>query len=161
MLLLGVLVAVLLRSFLLEQFFIQGPSMEPTLKEPSRVLVEKITGGARDVTRGDVVVFHQGSGSEARDLIKRVIGLPGDRVAIRDCIVYLNNAPLRESYVASPTDCGTTDMEEVVVAAGRIFVLGDNRAQSSDSRFFGTVALSRVIGRAAVVIWPPSRWGTL
>lgn len=136
--------------------------MEPTLFEPSRIVVEKLTGGIRDVSRGDVVVFHHGSGRDSRDLVKRVIALPGERVALRGCVVYVNSVALREPYVEpSVNGCGVGDLVEQVVPAGRMFVLGDNREESADSRSFGPVSLSRVVGRAVAVVWPPSQWGRL
>jgi len=162
LLLVVVVVALLLRVFLFEQFYVQGPSMEPTLFEPSRVVVEKLTGGIRDVSRGDVVVFQHGSGSDSRDLIKRVIALPGERVALRGCVVYVDSVALREPYVEpSVNGCGVGDLAEQVVPAGRMFVLGDNREESADSRSFGPVSISRVVGRAVAVVWPPSEWGRL
>lgn len=157
-----VLLAVLVRVFLFEQFYVQGPSMEPTLVEPSRVVVEKVTGGARDVARGDVIVFHHGTGDDSRDLIKRVVALPGERIALRDCVVYVDSVALPEPYVEpSAYGCGTGDLPEQVVPSGQVFVLGDNREESADSRSFGPIPLSRVVGRAVLVLWPPSRWGLL
>jgi signal peptidase I len=159
--LVGFVLAILLRSFLFEQFYVQGPSMEPTLHEPSRVVVEKVTGGARSVRRGDVVVFEYQTSEGRRDLIKRVIGVPGDLVEIRSCTVMVNSVPLDEPYVAQGPDCGTGDLAEMEVPDGEIFVMGDNRAHSSDSREFGTVRISRVVGRAVLVVWPPSQWRAL
>mgnify|MGYP006274572661 CR=1 FL=1 len=160
-------VLLVLRFLLVQQFYISGPSMQGTLTPDDRVLVEKITGHLRDVQRGDVVVFRQTTDEGPRDLIKRVIGLPGDTVLVENCRVYLDGAVIDEPYLDTFAEdvfgdgCGGGTNGPVDVPEGELFVMGDNRPQSSDSRAFGTVPLSSVIGRAFLVVWPPSSWRPL
>ncbi len=161
------LLLLVLRLLLVQQFFISGPSMQGTLTPDDRVVVEKVTGLLRDVRRGDVIVFRQVTAEGSRDLIKRVIGLPGDTVLVENCRVYLDGTALGEPYLDTFAEdvfgdgCGGGTGGPVDVQEGHVFVMGDNRPQSSDSRSFGTVPLSSVVGRAFVVIWPPSSWRAL
>jgi signal peptidase I len=163
----GLLVLLLLRLLLVQQFYISGPSMQGTLTPDDRVMVEKVTGTLRDVRRGDVIVFRHNTDEGPRDLIKRVIGLPGDTVRVDACRVYLGSTPLDEPYLDEFAEdvfgdgCGGGTDGPVAVPPGHLFVMGDNRPQSSDSRAFGTVPISSVIGRAVVVLWPPSSWRSL
>ena len=166
----ALLVALGIRTFALQQFYISGPSMETTLFQPNRVLVNKLSYRFGDIDRGDVVVFDRvtsnGQSVQHDDLIKRVIGLPGETVRIKTCVVYVNDKVLEEKYLPerdlAQTDpvsrCRQPDMAPVTVPKGQIFVLGDNRPQSMDSRVFGPVDKKSVVGRAFVVIWPIGRW---
>ena len=166
----ALLVALGIRTFALQQFYISGPSMETTLFQPNRVLVNKLSYRFGDIDRGDVVVFDRvtsnGQSVQHDDLIKRVIGLPGETVRIKSCVVYVDDKMLEETYLPqrdlSQTDpvsrCRQPDMAPVTVPKGQIFVLGDNRPQSMDSRVFGPVDKKSVVGRAFVVIWPIGRW---
>ena len=166
----ALLVALGIRTFALQQFYISGPSMETTLFQPNRVLVNKMSYRIGDIGRGDVVVFDRvtsnGQSVQHDDLIKRVIGLPGETVTIKACKVYVNGKLLEEKYLPKrDTDqsdlvarCRQPEMSAVTVPKGQIFVLGDNRPQSMDSRVFGPVDKKSVVGRAFVVIWPISRW---
>ena len=164
----ALIIAFLVRMFVLQQFYISGPSMESTLLQDNRVLVNKLSYRLHGIGRGDVVVFDRvtSNGQEVQhdDLIKRVIGLSGDVVEIRDCIVYVNNQALREPYLNS-YDLAQTSLEDrcrvPVLAAqtvpdSQIFVMGDNRPQSFDSRMFGPISENLVVGRAFVVLWPIS-----
>lgn len=108
----------------------------------------------RPVARGDVVAFAHGTGDDKRVYLKRVVGLPGETIAIERGIVWVNGAMLVESY--GPLR-DSSDMRPTVVPADSIFVLGDNRGDSDDSRAFGPIALPAVIGRAALVVWPLDR----
>jgi signal peptidase I len=110
------------------------------------------------VHRGDVVVFHRPPGVEAPEsvLIKRVIGLPGEQVSGHGGQVWIGDRPLEESYV-NPACHGTTDFAAVTVPSGRYFMMGDNRCNSSDSRVFGPIPKSSIIGRAFLIIWPVGR----
>lgn len=156
----AVLVALLLRASLFQAFWIPSESMETTLLVHDRVLVNKLSYKLHDVNRGDVVVFVRPDDEPGiRDLIKRVIGLPGDTIEARDNVVYVNGSRLEEPYL----DPGiiTDDFGPVVVPEGQMFVMGDNREASFDSRRFGTVDESRIVGRAFVLFWPLNRVGWL
>lgn len=166
----ALVVALGIRTYVLQQFYISGPSMETTLYQPNRVLVNKLSYRLHDVNRGDVVVFDRvtsnGESIQHDDLIKRVVGLPGEKISISKCIVYVNKVALKEPYLdGRDTEqddlverCRQPEMAEVVVPAKQVFVLGDNRPQSMDSRMFGSVDKNRIVGRAFVVLWPLSRW---
>lgn len=157
----AVIVALLLRAFLFQAFWIPSQSMEMTLLEQDRVLVNKLSYRLHDVNRGDVIVFRRPDEEQAeiRDLIKRVIGLPGEEVEARNNNIYIDGSLLIEPYLApgeSIPDFGPT-----LVPANEVFVMGDNRDESYDSRFFGTVDEDRIVGRAFVLFWPLDRVGTL
>ena len=166
----ALVVALGIRTYVLLQFYISGPSMETTLYQPNRVLVNKLSYRLHDVNRGDVVVFDRvtsnGESIQHDDLIKRVIGLPGEKISISKCVVYVNKVALKEPYLDSRDTeqedlnerCRQPEMAELVVPAKQVFVLGDNRPQSMDSRMFGSVDKNRIVGRAFVVLWPLSRW---
>lgn len=158
--------AFLIRFFVLAQYFIDGPSMQTTLAPNDRVLVNKLSYRLHDVNRGDVVVFDRITldGNEVKhdDLIKRVIALGGETVAIRNCDVVIDGSLLVEPYLADDTEgCRITDMDPVVVPVGSVFVMGDNRRESFDSREFGPIDADLIRGRAFVVIWPLSAWAWL
>lgn len=157
----AVVVALVLRTFLFQAFWIPSESMEATLLKQDRVLVNKLSYELHDVHRGDVVVFRRPDEdqSEIRDLIKRVIGLPGETVEGREGSIYINGARLIEPYL-DPAD-EIRDFGPVEVPDGEYFMMGDNRDESYDSRFFGTVAEDRIVGRAFVLFWPFDRIGTL
>lgn len=158
----SVVVAVLIRMFVLETFFIPSPSMHPTLVEHDRVLVNKVSYHLHDVHRGDVVVFRRPPNLHVndKDLIKRVVGLPGDTVEARDRKLYVNGRLLQEPYIPPRCD-GTEDFLRVTVPSDHVFVMGDNRCDSTDSRVFGPIPVDLLVGRAFVRIWPLGRWGWL
>lgn len=162
--------AFLIRTFFFQQYYIDGPSMQTTLMPKDRVLVNKLSYKMHDVNRGDIVVFDRLSGKEHDDLIKRVIGLPGETLEIRNCVVYVDGQSLDEPYLdavqMAQTDlsrrCGShIDMLEATVSPGHVFVMGDNRVQSFDSREFGAIEISKIRGRAFVAVWPFSAWAWL
>lgn len=158
--------AMLVRLYVLQQFYISGPSMEMTLMENDRVLVNKMSYRLHDIRRGDIVVFDRvtinGQQVEHTDLIKRVIGIENDTVEIQKCKVLVNGSVINEPYVdediqnlISPEDqCRIPDMKKVTVPDHQVFVMGDNRPQSFDSRNFGSVPVNLVVGRAFAVVWP-------
>ncbi len=157
----AVAVALILRAFLFQAFWIPTESMEDTLVRSDRVLVNKLSYDLHDVNRGDVIVFRRPDEEEAeiRDLIKRVIALPGETIEGRDNAIYIDGGRLSEPYL--DPDEFIDDFGPVTVPEGEVFVMGDNRDQSYDSRFFGTVSEDRIIGRAFLLFWPLNRIGTL
>lgn len=124
-------------------------SMEPTLQPGEFILVNKLAYRFAQIEHGDIIVFHYPL-NPREDYIKRVIGLPGDTVTVRDGKVYVNQQELNEPYIAAPP----AYQGEWVVPEGNVFVLGDNRNQSSDSHSWGFVPIANVVGRAMVVYWP-------
>lgn len=161
----AVLVALVIKTFVVQAFKIPSGSMQPTLEIGDRVVVNKLSYDAHDLNRGDVVVFERPEGlpagpDEPKDLIKRVIGLPGDTVVARDGAVYVNDRLLEEPYLPEGTMTYNID-QPIEVPEGEVLLLGDNRGSSSDGRVFGTVDVDTVIGRAFMVMWPFSRIGAL
>jgi signal peptidase I len=150
----ALLVAFVIKTFLLQAFYIPSLSMAPTLKVNDRVLVNKLSYDLHDVHRGDVVVFESppNEGSQTKDLIKRVIGLPGETVESRDGHILINGQVLEEPYLGP--DVITGPLEKVTVPPEHLWVMGDNRPNSRDSRFFGAIPESLVIGRAFIRVWP-------
>ncbi len=148
------------RPFVLEAFYIPSESMVPKLLVGDRVFVNKFVYRFWEPERGDIVVFRSVEG-EGEDLIKRVVGAPGDRVAIINGVLHVNGEPQEESYVRDgrPLDSGPNGPTRV--PEGEVFVMGDNRANSRDSRFFGPVPLENIEGEAFASFWPPSRVGIL
>ncbi|GAA3226158.1 signal peptidase I [Actinocorallia longicatena] len=157
----AVVLALLIRTFLVQSFYIPSGSMEKTLHgcedcSRDRVLVEKVTYRFTDPSRGDIIVFH-GTGDWPReDLIKRVIGTPGDVVECCDTQgrVTVNGKPLNEPYVYEDN---RQDFGPVTVPKGMLWVMGDHRGGSSDSRDHSFVPISSVVGEARVIIWPIPR----
>ena len=157
--------ALLVRAYVVQQFAVDGESMMSTLHNGDRVLVNRLSYRLHDPRRGDVVVLKRFDGASAeRDLIKRVIGLPGETVEVRQCVVYIDDVPLEEPYldpdIQAADGCGN-DQAPLQVPDGQVFVLGDHRGRSSDSRVFGTVPYDLLIGRAFVIIWPVGDWAWL
>ena len=149
------LVAFVVKTFLIQAFFIPSGSMLPTLHEDDRVLVNKLSYDLHDVNRGDLVVFERPEGQSAgqiRDLIKRVVGLPGERIEQRDGRVYIDGQLLEEPYLEDGTE--TTNLEPQTVPEGHVFVMGDNRDDSMDSRVFSAIDEDLIVGRAFVRVWP-------
>ena len=158
--------ALIVRAFLFQAFYIPSPSMEPTLSSGDRILVNKVSYRLHDVNRGDLVVFHPRpeSGVDADDLIKRVIALPGETVTTDSGRVLIDGGLLIEPYLPVPD--GTAGFTTVpwcvnqdttagcTVPDDHVFVLGDNRGNSRDSRYFGPVPVYSIVGRAFVRVWP-------
>ncbi|TRZ74197.1 MAG: signal peptidase I [Actinobacteria bacterium] len=167
-LIVALVIAVTVRSLVLQQFYISGPSMESTMFQDNRVLVNKLSYRLHDIYRGDVVVFDRvtvdGELVQHDDLIKRVIALGGEKISIKDCEVFIDGKPLDEPYLndydlAQPLledRCRVPVMEEMLIPIDHLFVMGDNRPQSFDSRMFGSIEQSLVVGRAFTIIWPLS-----
>ncbi|MEA2240630.1 MAG: signal peptidase [Solirubrobacteraceae bacterium] len=151
-----VVLLVLARGVLAEPFRIDSGSMLPTLRAGDRVLVDKRAYRDALPRRGDLVVFHAPRTGDVT--LKRAVGLPGDAVAIEDGVLVVNGGRRVEPY-ADPDAIDSVYFGPVRVPAGAVFVLGDNRADSIDSREFGAVSRGRLMGRVQVRLWPPVRWG--
>jgi signal peptidase I len=191
----ALVLSVLVRTFLVQAFYVPSESMENTLLPSDRIIASKISTTISGVHRGDVVVFtdpggwlppaphSSGPGSYLRDaftfigllpsdtgqdLVKRVIGLPGDRVQCCDAKgrIVLNGVPLDEVTYVKPGDSTDQVRFDITVPAGRVFVMGDNRANSRDSRYHlevsnGGVPLEDIVGKVVVTVWPLSQFGTI
>ena len=160
-------VAFLVRGFLLAHYEVDGSSMDSTLTTGDRVFVNKLSYRLHDPNRGDVVVLHQIRGSDERDLIKRVIALPGETIEMADCVVTIERPGEAARVLAEPyldpavvsSSCGG-DFGPVAIPDEHVFVMGDNRSGSQDSRSpsVGPVAYDDIVGRAFVVFWPRGDW---
>jgi signal peptidase I len=157
---------VAMRSFVISSYYIPSASMEPTLHgcqscQPDLVLVDKLSYRFSSVARADVVVFDRPplAPPEAAELIKRVIGLPGETISGRGGKVFVGTKALAEPYV-NPACGPIADFAAVKVPAGTYFMMGDNRCDSLDSRIFGAIPGSSIVGRAVAVSWPVKhlRW---
>jgi signal peptidase I len=178
----ALIVAVVIKTFLIQAFYIPSSSMEDTLEINDRVMVNKLAYQFGEVHRGDVVVFDDPMRTEPQnesflasvqrnvgeaigltvprsEFIKRVIGLPGETVRIQDNTVFVDGIPMREAYL--PPGTSMAEFGPVRVPDGEIFVMGDNRNSSQDSRVFGTVPIDTIVGKAFIIMWPASRWSTL
>jgi signal peptidase I len=174
----AVAVALLVKTFALQAFFIPSPSMEPTLRggiggQPGdRVLVDKLSYHLRGPARGDIVVFHAPPDfpePDVDDLIKRVVGVAGDRITFEKDKVKVNGSLIDEPYLSPGTPTqpvpearrqyghACTPEDECVVPPGHVWVMGDNRTNSEDSRYIGPVDENLVVGRAFVLLWPFNR----
>lgn len=184
----ALVIAVIIKTLLIQAFFIPSGSMEPTLMPNDRILVNRLAYRVGDIKRGDVIVFADptprptdrgvvgtvlhwlGEGIGVvrpadDDFIKRVIALPAETWEIRDGVTYVDGKKLNEPYV-NKADPDTRSFGPETVPDGMLFVMGDNRNHSGDSRFpppggLGYIPIDRVIGEAFVIIWPPSRTGWL
>jgi signal peptidase I len=179
---LAVAAALVIKTFVLQAFFIPSASMEPTLrggdggKPGDRVLVDKVSYRVRDISRGDVIVFHAPPdfpNPTITDLIKRVVALPGDEVVFENGRVRLNGQLIEEPYVGpnkptlpAPEGAGQYDHRCVAedpckIPPGHLWVMGDNRTDSEDSRWVGPISKDLVVGKAFVLIWPFNRFSGL
>jgi len=159
--------AFLLRTFVIQQFAVDGQSMLGTLHSGDRVIVNKLSYDLHDPRHGDIVVLKDIKNAlEERDLIKRVIALPGETIEYRNCELFIDGTRIVEPYLdpvlVSADHCGDSQ-DPVKVEAGHVFVMGDNRAASLDSRTvsIGQIPYDHLIGRAFLVVWPHSDWGWL
>src|SRR4051794_30377305 len=157
-------VALLLRTFVVQQFAVDGQSMMGTLHSGDRVIVNKLSYDFHDPRHGDIVVLEDPTGSfQERDLIKRVVGLPGETLEYKGCQLFIDGHRVSEPYLdpalVTTDRCGISQVA-VEVAAGHVFVMGDNRDASLDSRIgsIGQIPYDHLIGRAVVTVWPQSEW---
>ncbi len=147
------------RPFILEAFYIPSESMVPTLEIGDRVFVNKFVYRFWEPEKGDIIVFQSVEGGR-EDLIKRVVAVPGDKVAVRKGVLRVNGEPQEESYVNSQFP-DTSSFKSTRVPEGNVFAMGDNRANSRDSRFFGPVPYENIEGEAFMRFWPLTRIGLL
>ncbi|MDI9485786.1 MAG: signal peptidase I [Bacillota bacterium] len=156
-LLISAVIAALIIAFVAQSFLVEGSSMEPSLYHGQRLLVEKVSYRFREPIRGEVVVFRY-PGDQRRKFIKRIIGLPGDEIAIKNGLLYINGLRLDEDYINGPTygTYSAPTFGPVLVPEGHYFVLGDNRRNSDDSRYpdVGFVPRKNLVGRALFIYWP-------
>lgn len=165
-LLIALVLAFFIRTFIAEPRFIPSASMVPTLNLGDRLVIEKISYHLHPPQRSDIVVFQvpvalqEESGYSAdQAFIKRVIGLPGDQIALRAGKVYRNGQPLAEPYVVEQPK--VEDFPEVTVPLQQLFVMGDNRNNSNDSRYWGFLPMKNLIGHAVWRFFPLDKWGSL
>jgi signal peptidase I len=151
-------VAVVMRTFVVQTFYIPSGSMEPTLNIGDRILVDKLSYHLHPVHRGDIVVFAKPPNEQLEpginDLVKRVIGLPGESISGANGQVYINGKPLAEPWL--PKGVVTSNFGPIKIPKNDYFVMGDNRGFSEDSRVFGPISGSLIVGRVVFRIWPLS-----
>lgn len=166
----AVIIALLIRHFIFNNYVVKGISMMPTFQDGNRLIVNKIDYDFGKPHRFDVVIFHA---TKTEDYIKRVIGLPGDKIAYKNDTLYVNGKPVKESYLRPYKDKlakGEKLTENFTlkdqtgysrVPKGKVWVMGDNRQNSVDSRVFGFVSEKEIVGKVALRYWPLSEFGTL
>lgn len=157
-LLIAGILAILIRSFVFAPFLVEGSSMMPNLENKERLIVNRFIYYIHTPQPGEILVFHA---TKDKDYIKRVIATEGQTVEVRNDTLYINGKAKEEPYLAQfkqEAKAGgvplTEDFGPVTVPKGQIFVMGDNRRNSTDSRFIGTVNISEVVGRADIIMWP-------
>ena len=169
----AILVAVLLRTFVVATYSIPSGSMEPTLQVGDRIVVDKLSYHLHGVDRTNIVVFstppnENCAGPPVADLVKRVIGLPGETISLQDGSVYINGRLLPEPFLPpairsdtypGPSNNGYALHHPYRIPAGEVFVMGDNRPESCDSRYWGPIRESTIVGKVGMRIWPLSRIG--
>lgn len=153
----ALVLTLVIRHFVVESFVVRGSSMEPTLHDGQRLLVSKFVYWFRPPHRGDIIIFRSPV-NRRDDLVKRVVGLPGERIEIVRGRVLVNGQALDEPYLQRRD---RSNMPPLEVQPGHYFVLGDNRPNSEDSRFFGVIDRGAIKGEAVLVWWPPASFATL
>lgn len=150
----AVVLAVIIRFFLFQPFYIPSGSMKPTLTEGDRIIVNKITYRFSKPQRGDIMVFKYPINPK-RDFIKRIIGLPGETILIKDSALYINENFIEQPFL--PKGLKYPDFGPIKIAENQYFMMGDNRNNSEDSRFWGTLPKQNIIGKAMFIYWPVNR----
>ena len=155
----AIVLALIIRTFIVELYVVDGPSMKPTLQNAERLVVNKFIYRVREPQKGEIIIFRYPR-DPSRDFIKRVIATAGDTIEIKDGRVYVNDQLQREDYILEKT---RTEYPKVTIPEGTIFVMGDNRNNSEDSRFsdVGFVPLDLVKGKAVLIFWPTDEFKTL
>jgi signal peptidase I len=152
------IVAMLVQAFLFKPFTIHQVSMQPTLSDGDRILLNRLAYHFGDPSRGDVVAFDSPV-DESEDLVKRVVAVAGDKVAVRSGVLYVNEVAQDEPYLNESPFSG--DFKEILVHEDEVFVMGDNRNHSGDSRLFGPIDVGSIIGKAFAIYWPIGHSGGL
>lgn len=154
------ILALIIRAFFLQVFWIPSSSMEPSLDISDRIVVNKVVYHFREPKRQEVVVFRQvaSQGEPKRDLIKRVMGLPGEELEIKHGIVYINGEAVKEKH---PMNSDFMDFGPILIPPEAYFVMGDNRPASADSRYWGYLPKKNLIGPAFIRIWPLTKLGLI
>lgn len=158
----AVLVSLLVRTFVFQTYYIPSKSMEPTLYEGNRIMVDKLSAEFGTINIGDILVFKAPPGvltqcnDPVADLVKRVIGLPGDHLTSRGNTIFVNGVALKENWSHYEPLGGS--LGNVTVRKGHYFMMGDNHANSCDSRYWGAVPRSDIIGKVFLKFWPLSQW---
>jgi len=152
-----VIVVFLIKTYIFQLFIVDGQSMEPTLHHNQMLLVDKLSYNIRSPHRGEIIVFQKPNESANTNFIKRIIGIPGDKVSIRDNSIYITNqdnqeVKIQEEYL--PADIITNGSHEYTINDNELFVLGDNRTNSQDSRVLGAINNDLVVGKALFTYWP-------
>lgn len=152
------ILALVIRAFFVQVFWIPSSSMEPTFDINDRLIVNKVIYHFREPRRQEIVVFRQVAppGSPKKDIIKRVIGLPGEELEIKGGIVHINGEPIQENHEMYSD---FSDFGPVVIPPEAYFVMGDNRPASADSRYWGYLPRENIIGPSVLRIWPLSKFG--
>jgi signal peptidase I len=153
----ALVIVLLVNVFIAQATRVEGQSMEPNLHDRQRLIIEKVSYHFHSPERGDIVVLRSPT-RQSEPLIKRVIGLPGETIEIRNDQVYIDGVVLDEPYLTQET---FGSMSAKLVPEGQVFVMGDNRGSSNDSRIFGTIPLDDIIGRAWLRYWPVEDIGLL
>ncbi len=162
-LVIAVAASFLIRTFVFQTFFIPSGSMNPTLWKGNRIMVDKLSVDFGTINIGDIVVFKAPAnvkticGDDDTDLVKRVIGLPGDHLTSKGNAIYVDGKRLDQKWTHY-REIGNTPIGNVTVPKGRYFMMGDNHADSCDSRMWGTVPRSDIIGKVFLKFWPISQW---
>ncbi len=149
-------VALLIRAFVVQVYLVEGESMEPTLHTAERLMVNKFIYRLRPPAPGEVVVL-QDPAQPRRELIKRVIAVAGETIEVKKGVVYINGKPIKEPF-KNNTFTTNENFPPFTVPEGKIFVMGDNRGRSLDSRMIGAIPLKKVEGEAFFLFWPPNRF---
>jgi len=164
---LALIFALIIRLYFISPIIVDGPSMQPTLYDRDQMIVNKFIYKIIEPQRFDIVIFHA---SEQKDLIKRVIGLPGEHVEVRDSILYINGEEVAQPFleyadpfIVFPKTINDFTLEQLpggydVIPEGFVLVLGDNRSNSTDSRLLGLISMDEIVGKASIIYWPLDRF---
>ncbi|RAK19515.1 signal peptidase I [Anoxybacillus vitaminiphilus] len=163
----GLLVVFFIRFFFVTNYVVEGESMMPTFQDGNMLIVNKLNNQIEELKRFDVIIFHA---NKNKDYIKRIIGLPGDTIEYKNDVLYINNKPVTEPYLKLYKSklidgklTGDFTLKELTgqktVPKGHVFVLGDNRLSSLDSRHFGFVKIEQVVGKVNLRYWPMNEFG--